>query len=125
MWVKVINNCYAYIVDDDRYYQEMVFIKIGYFSYQMPNRIVRQDHTKSFYISKHPVSNIEFMQFFESDGYDIKDYWMIDQELMNRQDIGWFYQGYKTITSPQNWHFKDKNRNEELKKINLMINLLV
>jgi len=46
-------------------------------------------------ITKHPVTNAEYLRFIEHDGYNTKRYW---------SDAGWQWQQNNSVSCPEYWH---------------------
>ena len=94
------------IIFQGRIYYEMKKVeKSQYYVPQDKEKVVSKN-TDGFYISKFEASNEQFAAFINYDGYEIKEYWLVKEGIMENQDVGWNFQGKFKMYAPREWDLK-------------------
>lgn len=95
------------IVFQNRIYYEMKKIKKGGYSFHQDKEKIASETTNGFYISKFEVSNEQFAAFINDDGYEIKEYWLVKEGIMENREVGWNFQGRFRISAPLDWDLNE------------------
>ncbi len=90
---------------EDRIYYEMQKFSTGSYSVMKSSKEIITTSTRGFYISKFEVTNEQFLAFVNADGYEFREYWIIDPNIMSKSEIGWFYQARYKMSLPFGWSF--------------------
>ncbi|MBC8527419.1 MAG: SUMF1/EgtB/PvdO family nonheme iron enzyme [Candidatus Cloacimonetes bacterium] len=95
------------IIFQDRIYYEMEKIEKGKYSFYQDDEKKVFEAAKDFYISKFEVSNEQFVAFINTDGYEIKEYWLVKKGVMANPEVGWNFQGIFNMSAPMDWNLND------------------
>jgi hypothetical protein len=90
---------------EDRIYYEMEKFPAGSYSVMKNSKEIIAISTGEFYISKFEVTNEQYLAFINADGYEFREYWIIDPNIMSKSEIGWFYQARYKMSLPFGWSF--------------------
>ncbi len=95
--------CFPKLTFEGRIYYEMIKFKKGKHPAVIQEGVKGQKNTVEFYISKFEVSNQQFAEFINNDGYESYDCWNVRKGLMRNTEVGWFFQGKYCYSSPRMW----------------------
>ena len=96
------------LIFQDKIYYEMEKIPAGSYPVFKENNVIEMISTRGFFISKFEVTNEQFLEFVNADGYEFREYWLIDPNLMSKSNIGWLYQARYKMSLPFDWSYKNK-----------------
>lgn len=88
---------------DSRLYVEMIHVPAGKYAVRDELNRISQFSVSDFLIGKYEISNRQFQAFMGDDGYEMEDYWQVEDGMMKDPTVGWYYQGLRQITKPLNW----------------------
>ncbi|MCK4358561.1 MAG: SUMF1/EgtB/PvdO family nonheme iron enzyme [Candidatus Cloacimonetes bacterium] len=91
------------IIFQGRIYYEMKKVEKGRYSFHQDKNKMASENTNGFYISKFEVSNEQFAAFINDDGYEIKEYWLVKEGIMQNREVGWNFQGRFKMYAPREW----------------------
>ncbi len=57
----------------------------------------------AYYMDKFEITNEQFAEFINSDGYELREYWIIDDGSISVEDLGWQYNGKNKWQCPKFW----------------------
>ena len=99
--------CFPKLTFEGRIYYEMLKIPKGKHPAVIEDDLIEFERTGVFYISKFEVSNEQFAAFINDDGYEIKEYWLVKEGVMENQEVGWNFQGRFKMSAPFGWNLDE------------------
>ena len=99
--------CFPKLTFKGRIYYEMLKIPKGEHPAVIEEDLIEFKRTSGFYISKFEVSNEQFAAFINNDGYEIKEYWLVKEGVMENQEVRWNFQGRFKMSAPFEWNLDE------------------
>lgn len=76
------------LIWDSKIYYEMELIPAGKCQLRAQEDTFGSVYSDSFYMSKFEATNEQYLSFINSDGYEILDFWWIDEGIMSNSEVG-------------------------------------